>query len=57
VERAEARTISIKSFRTALAELTGNKKEKAKKVLLTFSDPTTEPIVKAPGQRRSRGME
>jgi hypothetical protein len=33
-----------KAFRIALGELTGNKKQKARRVLLAFSDPTTEPI-------------
>jgi len=37
----------LKAFRAALGELTGNKKEKAKNVLLAFSDPTTTPIAKA----------
>ena len=48
VERAEGREdFRLKSFRDALAELSGEKKEKAKKVLLAFSDPTTDPITKA----------
>ena len=48
VERAEGREdFRLKSFRDALAELSGEKKEKAKKVLLAFSDPTTDPIAKA----------
>jgi hypothetical protein len=51
VERAEGKDdFRLKAFRTALAELTANKKEKAKKALLAFSDPTTEPIVKASGK-------
>jgi hypothetical protein len=37
----------LKAFRAALSELSGNKKQKAKKVLLAFSDLTTEPIAKA----------
>jgi hypothetical protein len=40
----------LKAFRAALGELTGNKKEKAKNVLLAFSDPTIEPIDKAAGK-------
>jgi hypothetical protein len=34
----------IKAFRTALAELSKNNPDRARQVLLTFSDPTTEPI-------------
>ena len=34
----------IKAFRAALAELSKGNPEHAKQVLLTFSDPTTEPI-------------
>ena len=34
----------IKAFRTALAELSKGNPERAKQVLLSFSDPTTEPI-------------
>jgi hypothetical protein len=37
----------LKVFHAALGELNGGKKEKAKNVLLAFSDPTTEPIAKA----------
>jgi hypothetical protein len=31
----------------------GKKKNKAKRVLLSLSDPTTEPIAKAPGKGAS----
>jgi hypothetical protein len=34
----------MKAFRSALAELNKGNTERAKAVLLTFSDPTTEPI-------------
>jgi hypothetical protein len=34
----------LKSFHAALAQLAGTKKNKAKEVLLTFSDPTAQPI-------------
>jgi hypothetical protein len=45
VERADGRDdFRLKAFRTALNQLTGRKKTKAKAVLLTFSDPTTKPI-------------
>lgn len=37
----------LKAFRTALTKLGGNRKDKAKEVLLTFSDSTVEPIAKA----------
>jgi hypothetical protein len=37
----------LKAFQAALGELSGGKKEKAKNVLLAFSDQTTEPIAKA----------
>jgi hypothetical protein len=48
VERADGKDdFRLKSFRAALGELTSGKKNKAKKVLLAFSDPTTKPITKA----------
>jgi hypothetical protein len=48
VERADGKDdFRLKSFRAALGELTGGQKQKAKKVLLAFSDPTTRPIAKA----------
>jgi hypothetical protein len=48
VERADGQDdFRLKSFRAALAKLSGNQKQKAKKVLLAFSDPTTKPIAKA----------
>ncbi len=48
VERADGKDdFRLISFRTALTKLSGNQKEKAKKVLLAFSDPTTKPIAKA----------
>jgi hypothetical protein len=51
VERADGKNdFRIKSFREALGELTNGKKPKAKNVLLAFSDPTIEPIAKAPGK-------
>jgi hypothetical protein len=34
----------MKGFRQALAELSKGETEKAKRVLLTLSDPTTDPI-------------
>ncbi|MDB6018928.1 MAG: hypothetical protein JWR19_3417 [Pedosphaera sp.] len=45
VERAEGEDdFRMKAFRTALMELSKGNREKAKQVLLAFSDPTTEPI-------------
>jgi hypothetical protein len=40
----------LKNFRAALAKLDGKKKNKAKAVLLAFSDPTLQPIAKAEGK-------
>jgi len=51
VERADGKDdFRLKTFRTALGELTSGKKQKAKNVLLAFSDPTTEPIIRATGK-------
>jgi hypothetical protein len=51
VERASGKDdFRFKSFQTALGELTSSKKDKAKNVLLAFSDPTTQPIAKAEGK-------
>jgi hypothetical protein len=51
VERADGKDdFRLKAFRAALGEITGGKKQKAKKVLLAFSDPTTKPIAKAAGK-------
>lgn len=51
VERAEgADDFRLKAFRAAIGELTAEKKEKVKKVLLAFSDQSMEPIEKAPGK-------
>jgi hypothetical protein len=51
VERADGKDdFRLKSFYDALGELTGNKKEKSKSVLLVFSDPTVKPIAKAAGK-------
>ena len=37
----------LKAFRTALAELGSNEPHRAKQVLMSLSDPTTEPIALA----------
>jgi hypothetical protein len=51
VERADGKDdFRLKAFRAALGELTTGKKQKAKNALLTFSDPTTEPIAKGAGK-------
>ena len=48
VERCDGKEdFRLKSFRAALTKLDGKKKHKAKAMLLAFSDPTTEPILKA----------
>lgn len=51
VERAKGREdFRLESFRSALTRLNGKTKNKAKRVLLAFSDPTTKPIAKATTQ-------
>ena len=40
----------LEAFKQALRELGGAQPERAKKVLFALSDPTTEPVEKAPGQ-------
>jgi hypothetical protein len=48
VERASGKDdFRLKAFRTALGKLSGNRKHKAKNVLLAFSDLSTKPIAKA----------
>ena len=48
VERATGKEdFRLNNFRVALAKLDGKKKNRAKNVLLAFSDPTTKPIAKA----------
>ena len=51
VERATGKEdFRMKAFRAALVELGGKKGDRAKNVLLAFSDPTTEPVAKAAGK-------
>ena len=51
VDRGEGQAdFRLDAFRKALRELDGANAERAKHVLLAFSDPTTEPIAKAPGK-------
>jgi hypothetical protein len=48
VERAGgAEDFRMKAFREALAKVTSDASEKARQVLLTLSDPTSEPIASA----------
>lgn len=48
IERSEGEEdFRMKAFRLALAELSKGNQEKAKAVLMTLSDPTTEPIAAA----------
>ena len=50
-ERASGKDdFRLQAFRAALAEISGDKKSKAKRVQLAFSDRTTEPIEKAEGK-------
>jgi hypothetical protein len=51
IERADGQDdFRLKSFRAALAKLGGKRKNKAGEVLLTFSDPTRQPVAKAEGK-------
>lgn len=51
VERSPGRDdFRLKAFCAALGKLSGNRKHKAKSVLLAFSDLTTTPVDKAPGK-------
>ena len=50
-ERADGKAdFRLEAFRAALTTLNGKRKNKAKDVLLAFSDPTTKPIAKAAGK-------
>lgn len=40
----------LDAFKQAMRELSDGQSERAKKVLLALSDPTTEPIEQAPGK-------
>ena len=51
IERAGGDTdFRLESFQHALAELRKDGPEKAARVLLAFSDPTSEPLAAAPGK-------
>jgi hypothetical protein len=54
VERAKgAEDFRLKSFRAALSHLNGRKRNRAKAILLTFSDPGRQPVAKAEGKGAS----
>jgi len=54
VDRATGKDdFRLKKFCAALAKLDGKKKNRAKNVLLIFSDPTTKPIASATGKGAS----
>jgi hypothetical protein len=51
VERAEGQAdFRLTAFRSALTKLGGKNKNRAKSVLLTFSDLTAKPVAKAMGK-------
>lgn len=51
VDRAEGdEDFRMEAFRAALAELSTQSRTKATQVLLAFSDPSTEPVLKAAGK-------
>ena len=51
VERAEGDSdFRMDSFRDAIKHLEDDGKDRAKDVLMAFSDPTSEPIAVAPGK-------
>ncbi len=51
VDRAEGEAdFRLAGFRDALRQLAGTEPARARNVLLALSDPTTEPIDKAPGK-------
>jgi hypothetical protein len=48
VDRAEgAGDFRLDRFRQAVTELSGRKRDRAKRVLVAFSDPTTRPVPRA----------
>ena len=51
VERAPGKgDFRLEAFRAALGKLDGKQNEKARRVLLDFSDPTEEPVANAAGK-------
>jgi len=55
VERSEGTDdFRIKSLRAALKELSSSEPDKARKILMLLSDPTTEPVAQA-GEKSASG--
>jgi hypothetical protein len=51
VDRGEGEPdFRLAAFRKAMAEIAGDDPGRAKRVLLSLSDPTADPIAKAPGK-------
>ena len=51
VERAAGKDdFRLDAFRVALGKVNGKEKEKARRVLLAFSDPTKDPVTHAAGK-------
>jgi len=51
IERAAGKDdFRLKAFHAAVGKLNGTQKEKARRVLLAFSDPTKEPVAHAAGK-------
>lgn len=51
VDRADGEAdFRIEAFRQAMKHLSDSRPERARSVLLALSDPTTQPIEKAPGK-------
>jgi hypothetical protein len=54
IERADAgEDFRVEAFRQALKELEKPGADRARRVLLAFSDPTSEPVENAPGKGAS----
>jgi hypothetical protein len=54
MERAPgANDYRLEALRSALRQLEGNQAGRAERVLLAFSDPTSDPIARAPGKGAS----
>jgi hypothetical protein len=51
VERSSGKDdFRLKAYRAAIKNLSGRKKQKAKRVQIVFSDKTTKPVAKAEGK-------
>lgn len=54
IERAKGtEDFRLTRFRAALGRLNGRKRNRAKAILLAFSDPTSQPVAKAEGKGAS----